>query len=68
MGHNPRVLTSAETSLLVHHDLVVLDLDGVVYIGDDGVPHAAEALSRARAHGSRLAYVTNNAARTPEQV
>lgn len=68
MGHNPRVLTSAGNALTTHHDLVVLDLDGVVYIGDHGVPHAADALRRARDAGSRLAYVTNNAARTPEQV
>lgn len=62
------MLTRAERPLTDLHDLVVLDLDGVVYIGGHGVPHAAEALTRARDAGQRLAYVTNNAARTPDEV
>jgi len=48
--------------------MAVLDLDGVVYAGGDAITHAVESLSEARGHGMRLAYVTNNAARTPEAV
>ena len=62
------MLNRAERPLTDLHDLVVLDLDGVVYIGGHGVPYAAEALTRAREGGQRLAYVTNNAARTPDEV
>lgn len=60
----------AETSgpLIDAHDLVALDLDGVVYIGSEAVPHAAAALDAVRKSGVRLAFVTNNAARPPEAV
>lgn len=59
-----------ETSrpLIEAHDLVALDLDGVVYIGNEAVPHAAAALDAVRKVGVRLAFVTNNAARPPEAV
>ncbi|MPQ99763.1 HAD-IIA family hydrolase [Modestobacter sp. I12A-02628] len=50
------------------HDVALLDLDGVVYVGRDAVPRVPEALRAARDAGMRLAYVTNNAARTPEEV
>jgi len=46
----------------------MLDLDGVVYIGPDAVPGAAEHLERAREQGMRLAFITNNAARPPGAV
>jgi HAD superfamily hydrolase (TIGR01450 family) len=49
-------------------DLAILDLDGVVYIGDDAVPGAAEAIEQAAARGLRPCYVTNNASRTPDTV
>lgn len=48
------------------HDVALLDLDGVVYVGAQAVPHAAESLDAAlRDHGMRAAFVTNNAARPP---
>jgi len=50
------------------YDVALLDLDGVVYVGDDAVPHAVEALLAAERAGMRPAYVTNNALRTPEEV
>lgn len=50
------------------YDVALLDLDGVVYIGADAVPGAPGALASARAAGMRLAFVTNNAARTPDVV
>jgi len=50
------------------HDVALLDLDGVVYVGPDAVPGAVEALDAARALGMRLAFVTNNASRPPEEV
>jgi HAD superfamily hydrolase (TIGR01450 family) len=50
------------------YDTALLDLDGVVYAGGDAVPYAVGSLEAARGHGMRLAYVTNNAARTPEAV
>jgi HAD superfamily hydrolase (TIGR01450 family) len=50
------------------YDLAMLDLDGVVYIGADAVPGAPEQVDRARAAGMRVAFVTNNARRTPAVV
>ncbi|WP_372406664.1 HAD-IIA family hydrolase [Streptomyces luteireticuli] len=57
-----------EQPLSVVYDTALLDLDGVVYAGGAAIPHAVESLERARAGGMHLAYVTNNAARTPETV
>ncbi|MQY08449.1 HAD-IIA family hydrolase [Actinomadura macrotermitis] len=50
------------------YDVALLDLDGVVYVGRRPVPAAAESLAKARAAGQRLAFVTNNASRTPSAV
>jgi glycerol 3-phosphatase-2 len=50
------------------YDVALLDLDGVVYVGPDAVPGVPAALAAARAQGMRLGFVTNNAARTPEDV
>jgi glycerol-1-phosphatase len=50
------------------YDVALLDLDGVVYLGPKAVPGAPEALQRAKEAGLRLAYVTNNASRTPAAV
>ena len=50
------------------YDVAMLDLDGVVYIGPDAVPGAAELLQRVGADGMQLAYVTNNASRPPDAV
>lgn len=62
------MLGSSAQALSRAYDLAMLDLDGVVYVGGDAVPGAPEHLARARAAGMRLAFITNNASRTPEQV
>jgi HAD superfamily hydrolase (TIGR01450 family) len=61
-------LGASPTPLAESYDLAMLDLDGVVYIGPDPVPDAAEHLAEVRRRGMRLAFVTNNAARPPEDV
>ena len=53
---------------LESYDLVILDLDGVVYLGDQAIPHAAESISARHAAGGRVAFVTNNASRRAAQV
>ncbi|MFI8998165.1 HAD-IIA family hydrolase [Streptomyces sp. NPDC053542] len=66
-----RVRTRPEGSgraLSEAYDTALLDLDGVVYAGGSAVPHAVESLTAARDGGMHLAYVTNNAARTPDAV
>jgi glycerol 3-phosphatase-2 len=62
------MLRASREPLTEIHDLAVLDLDGVVYIGPHAVDGAVEALRTARDAGMRLAYVTNNASRTPQAV
>ena len=49
-------------------DTVLLDLDGVVYVGDRAVPHAADAVAGLAARGLKVGYITNNASRRPEAV
>jgi glycerol-1-phosphatase len=62
------MLQGTEAALAVAHDVAMLDLDGVVYVSGESVPHAPEALAEAREAGLRLAFVTNNASRPPEVV
>lgn len=54
--------------LVDEHDLLVLDLDGVVYVGAEAVPGAVETLTAVHEAGTALRYATNNASRTPAQV
>ncbi|MFD5422607.1 HAD hydrolase-like protein [Streptomyces sp. NPDC127069] len=58
----------SERSLHEAYDTALLDLDGVVYAGGHAIAHAVDSLAAARAGGMHLAYVTNNALRTPEAV
>ena len=61
-------MTSSSSRLLDGYDALLLDLDGVVYAGGRAIDHAPEALAAARSVGVALAFVTNNASRTPEEV
>jgi HAD superfamily hydrolase (TIGR01450 family) len=63
----PSLLGTARP-LYAEYDLALLDLDGVVYIGPDVVPGAAEALDRVRELGMPVRFVTNNASRSPDSV
>ena len=55
-------------SLATSYDLLMFDLDGVVYLDGRAVDHAAESIAAARGVGAHIAFITNNAARTPQQV
>ncbi|WP_175987482.1 HAD-IIA family hydrolase [Microbacterium tenebrionis] len=48
-------------------DVVLADLDGVVYAGPGALPHAVESLNRV-AETRRVGYITNNASRTDASV
>lgn len=50
------------------YDLVMFDLDGVVYVDGHAVEHASSSIAATREGGAHIAFITNNAARTPEQV
>lgn len=62
------MLGDCDVPLVDRYDLVMLDLDGVVYVGPEAVPGAAEHLAAVRDAGTALAFITNNAARTPDRV
>ena len=60
---------SASPILAKAYDTALLDLDGVVYIGDDAVPGVIGALNQAHDDfGMTLTCVTNNASRSPQRV
>jgi HAD superfamily hydrolase (TIGR01450 family) len=50
------------------YDVALLDLDGVVNVGDEAAPFAIDALADARGRGIRTAYITNNASRSSTEV
>ena len=50
-------------SLVDGYDLVIFDLDGVIYLIDKPIAGAAEAVDRLRSAGTAIAYATNNASR-----
>jgi glycerol-1-phosphatase len=61
-------LPGSAEPLASRYDVALLDLDGTVYLGGAPIPGAAEALEKAIAAGMRLAFVTNNASRTPSAI
>lgn len=54
--------------LATRHDTALLDLDGVLYVGQAAVAGAPAAVAAAREAGMSVAFVTNNASRTPAAV
>jgi HAD superfamily hydrolase (TIGR01450 family) len=49
-------------------DVVLADLDGVLYAGAGAIPHAIEAMTAAQGAGIRIGCITNNAARSDRTV
>ncbi len=63
------VLNPSAQVLSAAHDVLLMDLDGVVYIGKNAVPFAAASLRRCETETeSKIVYVTNNASRPPGAV
>lgn len=56
------------TALVDRYDLMILDLDGVLVLGDRPIEGAIEAVSRLRALGKKIKFVTNNASRRVDEV
>jgi HAD superfamily hydrolase (TIGR01450 family) len=61
-------LAASDGTLQEAYDALLVDLDGVVHLGDQPIPRAADALAAARAAGLKVVFVTNNASRTPAEV
>lgn len=61
-------LAACDGPLVAGYDVAMLDLDGVVYRGGRAVAGAPEHVEAVRARGLRVAFVTNNASRSPAVV
>ncbi|SED16888.1 Haloacid Dehalogenase Superfamily Class (subfamily) IIA [Nocardioides exalbidus] len=62
------MLAESTAPIVEAHDLVMFDLDGVVYVGSEAIEGVAGRVERIRTSGRHVAFVTNNASRTPAQV
>lgn len=55
-------------SVIDAHDAALFDLDGVIYLGPDAIDGVPEVLHTLRQCSTKVGFVTNNAARTPQVV
>jgi HAD superfamily hydrolase (TIGR01450 family) len=55
-------------ALAESYDLLMFDLDGVVYVDGRAVAGAPEGIASSRQAGAHVAFITNNASRTSAQV
>jgi HAD superfamily hydrolase (TIGR01450 family) len=67
-GRRPATLAGSDEPPVRRYDVALLDLDGVVYLGSTPIRSVPDALDAVRRAGMRLAFVTNNASRTPAAV
>jgi HAD superfamily hydrolase (TIGR01450 family) len=68
MKHRRRPTLLMTEALIAHYDAALFDLDGVVYLGPQPVEGAVDTLTTLRDTGVIVALVTNNAARSPEDI
>jgi HAD superfamily hydrolase (TIGR01450 family) len=61
-------LAGSDAPLLETYDALLADLDGVVYLDEQAIDGASDALRDARDRGLAVAFVTNNAAHTAADV
>ena len=59
---------NAAGAVIDSYDAVLFDLDGVIYLGPIAVPGAAEGIAQLHDRGTKIGFVTNNAARPPAAV
>ena len=55
------------TPALVRYDHVLLDLDGCLWIGDEAIEGAVEAVAALREAGKGIAFLTNDVRHAPEE-
>ncbi|HEY1175865.1 MAG TPA: HAD-IIA family hydrolase [Phytomonospora sp.] len=68
MTDRPAALGGGPEPLSARFGLLLLDLDGVVYLLDHPIDGVIDTLAAHRGEGGRVVFVTNNAARSPETV
>jgi len=59
---------NAAGAVIDSYDAVLFDLDGVIYLGPVAVPGAAEGIAQLHDRGTKIGFVTNNAARPPTAI
>lgn len=59
---------TVDTELIAGYDLVIFDLDGVLYAGDQPIGGAAPAVAKLHERGLPTVYATNNASRSAPDV
>jgi glycerol-1-phosphatase len=59
---------SAPAAVIDAYDAVLFDLDGVIYLGPVAVLGAAAGIAQLHDRGTKIGFVTNNAARPPAAV
>jgi glycerol-1-phosphatase len=59
---------SAPAALIDSYDAVLFDLDGIIYLGPVAVPGAVAGITQLHDRGTKIGFVTNNAARPPAAV
>jgi glycerol-1-phosphatase len=59
---------SRTAAVIDSYDAVLFDLDGVIYLGPVAVPGAPAGIAELRDRGTKIGFVTNNAARPPVAV
>jgi glycerol-1-phosphatase len=59
---------NSSAAIIDAYDAVLFDLDGVIYLGPVAVPGAADGIAELHDRGTKIAFVTNNAARPPVAV
>jgi glycerol 3-phosphatase-2 len=65
----PEVAPAPSVARLIDaYDLVILDLDGVVYLGEEPIPGATEAIGLLQREGPPMLFATNNASRSADEV
>jgi 4-nitrophenyl phosphatase len=52
--------------LFKRYEAFIIDLDGVIYLLNEPVPRASEAMNRLQKSGARFLFLTNNSASTPQ--
>ena len=55
------------SSRIRHYDHVLIDLDGCVWVGDEAVDGAADAVAALREAGASVLYLTNDVRHAPEE-
>lgn len=67
-GSTLRHAVHVTARLIDSYDSLIFDLDGVLYVGSDAVPHSVASVTSVARSGCEVWYATNNASRSADAV